>query len=263
MHFEDYIHLWQLTPDGPPIITHSSRLLPVLQAGQPAMLKIPAAREEQAGALIMRWYNGDGAARVLAYDANNGTLLLEKATGPQSLATMARSHLDAQATQLLCKVVQHLHTPRPAPPPTLTPLTTWFRDLEIYADKYGGILLASLAAARYLLAHPQETLVLHGDIHHDNILDFGPRGWLAIDPKGLAGERYFDYANIFCNPDLPTATLHFHERLVLITAIAQLDRQRLLQWILAWCGLSAIWTLQDGDEPEIALAIAAMAAKAL
>jgi hypothetical protein len=43
---------------------------------------------------------------------------------------------------------------------------------------------------------------LHGDIHHDNILDFGRRGWLAIDPKRLFGERGFDYANLFCNPDL-------------------------------------------------------------
>jgi len=26
--------------------------------------------------------------------------------------------------------------------------------------------------------------VLHGNIHHRNILDFGARGWLAIDPPG-------------------------------------------------------------------------------
>ncbi|KAA2239937.1 hypothetical protein F0L74_27525 [Chitinophaga agrisoli] len=263
MHFDDYIKLWQLIPDGLPIITHSSRLLPVLQAGQPAMLKIPTAPEEQAGALLMQWYNGNGAAGVLAYDPSNGALLLEKATGTQSLATMARNGQDHQATQLLCKAVQHLHTPRPTPPPALTPLTTWFRDLELHADKYGGILLSSLTTARHLLSHPQETIILHGDIHHDNILDFGHQGWLAIDPKGLSGERYFDYANIFCNPDLTTAKAHFHERLTTITATAQLDRQRLLQWILAWSGLSAIWTLQDGDQPDIALNTAAMAASAL
>lgn len=31
---------------------------------------------------------------------------------------------------------------------------------------------------------------------------FGERGWLAIDPKRLLGERSFDFANIFTNPDL-------------------------------------------------------------
>jgi len=53
-----------------------------------------------------------------------------------------------------------------------------------------------------LLADQHDVGVLHGDIHHGNILDFGPRGWLTIDPKGLIGERDFDYANLFCNPDL-------------------------------------------------------------
>jgi streptomycin 6-kinase len=46
---------------------------------------------------------------------------------------------------------------------------------------------------------------LHGDIQHGNILDFGSRGWLAIDPKGLIGERSFDYANLFCNPEAAVA----------------------------------------------------------
>lgn len=32
-------------------------------------------------------------------------------------------------------------------------------------------------------------VTLHGDLHHGNVLDFGASGWLAIDPKGLKGER--------------------------------------------------------------------------
>jgi hypothetical protein len=46
----------------------------------------------------------------------------------------------------------------------------------------------------------RDVVVLHGDMHHENILKFSSRGWLAIDPKGLVGERGFDYANIFCKP---------------------------------------------------------------
>ncbi|MEY1662219.1 aminoglycoside phosphotransferase family protein [Isoalcanivorax beigongshangi] len=38
-----------------------------------------------------------------------------------------------------------------------------------------------------------------------SVLDFGPAGWLAIDPKELRGEHGFDYANIFCNPDRDSA----------------------------------------------------------
>lgn len=48
-------------------------------------------------------------------------------------------------------------------------------------------------------------MVLHGDVHHGNVLNFGARGWLAIDPRGLVGERAFDHANLLCNPDVATA----------------------------------------------------------
>jgi streptomycin 6-kinase len=58
-----------------------------------------------------------------------------------------------------------------------------------------------------LLATQRDVVALHGDMHHENVLRFGSRGWLAIDPKGLTGERGFDYANIFCNPDGATATM--------------------------------------------------------
>ncbi|WP_430515673.1 aminoglycoside phosphotransferase family protein, partial [Inquilinus limosus] len=49
-------------------------------------------------------------------------------------------------------------------------------------DRYGGIVARAAAIARDLLAERREIVTLHGDLHHDNVLDFGPRGWLAIDP---------------------------------------------------------------------------------
>ncbi|WP_080750196.1 aminoglycoside phosphotransferase family protein [Morganella morganii] len=64
----------------------------------------------------------------------------------------------------------------------------------------------------------------------------------------LIGERGFDFANIFTNPDLgnpvpPVATVPetFKQRLSIITRMAELDRERLLKWIIAWCGLSTAW----------------------
>jgi streptomycin 6-kinase len=103
--------------------------------------------------------------------------------------------------------------------------------------------------------------VLHGDIHHNNILWFGHRGWLAIDPKGLIGERGFDYANLFCNPDPRTATAPgcFARRVEVVAEAARLDRTRLLQWILAWAGLSSAWLLDEGSSAETSLNVAELA----
>ncbi len=223
------------------------------------MLKVAFNQEEREGAGVMAWWNGDGAARVLAQDGE--ALLLERAQGPHSLAVMSSTGRDDEACAILCATVRRLHGVRGSPPPdTLVPLPVWFRQLEPAAARYGGVLVASARAAREVLAASHAECVLHGDIHHDNVLDFGDRGWLAIDPKGLHGDRTFDYLNLFCNP-WPAARTPgmLRRRITTVAGAAELDARRLLTWVLAYAGLSAAWTLDDGGDPTNALEIAVIA----
>jgi streptomycin 6-kinase len=266
--FTQYIVQWDLIPDGNPIVTHSSRLLPVRQHGVAAMLKIAQGVEERAGGRLMVWWNGVGAARVLAHDGD--ALLLERAENPHLLVEMSRHGQDDEAARILCSAAARLHRPRD-PRMTepdlseLVPLDRWFRSLWPAAQQHGELLAQCAKAARELLAAPEDVVILHGDIHHGNVLDFGARGWLAIDPKGLYGERGFDYANIFCNPDRDTALVpgRFEWRVNRVVQGAGLERQRLLQWILAWSGLSAAWILETGETPDVDYDIARLAAAAL
>lgn len=268
--FEPHLSCWALVPDGEPIVTPSSRLLPVLHRGAQAMLKIAVEPEEQRGAALMAWWDANGAARVLAQDGD--ALLLERATGARSLAAMARGGQDDEASRILCAVAARLHAPRGTPPGTLVPLSEWFGALWPAAETQGGILQRAAATARMLLDTPQEIVVLHGDLHHGNVLDFAARGWLAIDPKGLIGERGFDVVNILRNPDadialgperLALAPGRFARQVTVVAEAANLDRTRLLQWTLAFAGLSAAWIIGDGDDPALDLAVAALAAAEL
>jgi streptomycin 6-kinase len=266
--FDAHLSRWNLIPDGNPIITQSGHLLPVRRRGEPAMLKLATEKEENFDVMLMEWWDGDGAARVLA--RNPDALLLERAEGVASLADMARNGRDDEACRVLCAVAARLHAPRPKPLPGLAPLPHWFRELEPAAATHGGILVRCAETAQALLAEPRDVGVLHGDLHHGNVLDFGVRGWLAIDPKGLLGERGFDFANIFTNPDLadpthPVATEpgRFARRLEVVVQAARLKRERLLRWILAWAGLSAAWFLTDGDSAAIDLRVAELAAAEL
>lgn len=264
--FERHLTRWHLVPDGNPVATPSAALLPVLRHGEPAILKLSSHEDQLRGGALMAWWGGDGAARVLAREGE--ALLLERAGGTASLADMARGGEDDDACRVLCATAARLHARRRAPLPELVPLDVWFRELEPAAAAHGGILARAADAARTLLAEPRERSVLHGDLHHDNVLDFGARGWLAIDPAGLIGERGFDYANIFTNPDLsdptrPVATEpgRFARRLAVVSEAAGLERRRLLRWILAWTGLSAAWFLGDGDPlAAVDLRVAALAA---
>lgn len=247
--------------EGAPFFTpYGSWLAPVLLNGRAAMLKVAFNQEEREGAALMRWWNGDGAAGLLAHDAE--ALLLERAEGTRSLAAMSSSGHDDEACAILCATVAHLHQPRPqGAPRALAPLPVWFRQLDPAAASHGGVLATSARFAKALLASSRDECVLHGDIHHDNVLDFGDRGWLAIDPKGLHGERAFDYVNIFCNP-WPAARRPglLRRRLDIVARAAELEPERLLSWVVAYAGLSAAWTIGDGGDPSNALEIAALAA---
>jgi streptomycin 6-kinase len=261
--FAPWLERWDLIPDGEVIVTPGSRLLPVRRHGAPAMLKIALEAEERRGPALMIWWAGDGAAPVWAQEGD--ALLLERATGRGSLTATVHEGRDDEATRIICAVAARLHAPRGAPPPTLLPLTQWFKALEPIAAREGGLLARAAATARELLSAPQEVGVLHGDLHHANILDFESRGWLAIDPKRLQGERGFDFANILFNPDLEAAMApgRLARQASVAAEAAGLDRKRLLQWVLAFAGLSAAWFIEDGETPSFDLAIAEIAAAEL
>ena len=261
--FTEYLTRWNLTPDGVPITTPQCRLLPVRFCGLPAMLKIATEAEESFGGGLMAWWDGDGAARVYAHDGD--ALLMERAEGMRSLAEMARAGRDDDACRVICQVAARLHAPRNKPAPAVIPLTDWFRELWPMAEKHGGVLAHCAATARELLATRTDETVLHGDLHHGNVLDFAGRGWLAIDPKRLGGERGFDYANIFLNPDGETALFpgRLARRTDVVAEAAGLDRARLLRWVLAYAGLSAAWSLGEGQSAKTALQTAEDAAAEL
>ena len=259
---EETLARWALTPLGERVSTPSSHLQPVLRNGERAMLKVARIEEEANGCRLLAWWDGYGAARVSEHDDRAVVL----AWGGDSLVGMATSGDDDRATGILCDVADRLHDVSrrrfDERPDGLIPLDEWFRSLFDRADT-DGFYARSATLARRLLAttDPSETVMLHGDLHHDNVLDFGDLGWLAIDPKYLVGHRVFDYTNILCNPTQSVAEAQFGRRVHLIAERAGVDEAVLLDWTVAWTGLSASWFAADGNTvaEERALRIGALA----
>jgi streptomycin 6-kinase len=252
-----WIEAWNLTPDGEPFQTEYTRSLifPVRLGTRPCMLKIASAPEEIRGSTVMAWWNGDGAAKVLAHDGT--AILLERASSSESLAEMSRRGEDAKSLSILCRTLAELHRPRDVlPPPDLPSLAVWFQDLTAHVSGDARLARGS-AIADGLLVSARDEVILHGDMHHENVLCFGDKGWLAIDPKGLIGERGYDYANIFQNPDrqIALAPGRLDARLERVSAEAHLDPERLLRWIAAHAALSAAWSIGDGQSPACSLAV--------
>lgn len=261
---------WALTPDGPAFATPSSVLQPVVRDGRPAFLKLATVGEEVEGGRVIRWWAGRGAAPALAADGD--AVLLARASGDRDLAALAASGPDGddEATRILCRAARRLHAVDDRPRPEgLVGLPRWFTDLFAHAEAeryaHDGMFGRAAAEARRLLASAQGDVVLHGDIHHGNVLDFGADGWLAIDPKHLHGDPAFDFANILCNPSAEVALApgRFERTVAVITAETGIGELRMLRWALAWAGLSAAWSERSGADGSTAVGVGLRAMRAL
>ena len=255
---------WELSADGASFSTSSSTLYPVRWKSRVAMLKVVTHPDERNGAVALAWFAGQGAVEVLARQGD--AVLMARAGGADALVQMVGRGEDDAATRIICSVVQALHAPREAPPPPeLTPLTTRFRALFHVADAAGALehYVEAAKMARRLLAEPLNQVVLHGDIHHENILLDEARGWVAIDPKGLIGEATYDYANTLENPikypDLVLSSGRLRRQAEVIAETAGIDLRRLLEFTFAFAALSECWGVEDGNATGYALAVSKIA----
>ncbi|WP_243668154.1 aminoglycoside phosphotransferase family protein [Clavibacter michiganensis] len=98
--------------------------------------------------------------------------------------------------------------------------------------------------------------MLHGDVHHGNVLRFDDGGgldgdddaWRAIDPKALVGDPGFDTANVLANPT-PAIALRpgrLARRARVVAEETGTDLDAVLAWTEAWCALSAAWDAARG-----------------
>jgi streptomycin 6-kinase len=252
-----YLRLWNLRDPERLAQTPRGNVYAVYQNAEKVVLKLltpEGVEDESDGAIVLRYFDGQGAVRLLAQ--HNGAHLLEYA-GDEELAQMVWRGDDLAAAEIIAGVLNKLHRAQPdvAVPPLRT-LRRRFRDLfrKAARDEAAGessIYVRGAGAAEHLLANPQDECVLHGDIQHHNIRLHPVRGWLAYDPKGLYGERSYDAANTLCNPAHVRDLVMSEERLLRVTQVLAdgmgVGVGRLRAFVFAYACLSAAWFGDDDD----------------
>ncbi len=256
-----YLDKWNLTPDGASFRTNSSLLQPCVSNGSKAILKIPFIEEELRASKLLQWWDGKASAKVLNVDAK--AILLERVENEDniSLINLVKQGQDKEATRIICQTANKLHSSQGKELPPLISLKDWFASLLNETNFSNETLKECALVASKLLSNQTELCVLHGDLHHENILYSDVNGWLAIDPKALYGDRAFDFANILCNPNKQVAL--DKDRLVgqieVICQETNIDFDRMLDWVIAWVGLSAIWMEEDNEDASLPIQLAKIA----
>lgn len=156
---------------------------------------------------------------------------------------------DIDATKILCAKLKELHK---APIPqshNFYHLSDLFKTLDQKLDIPDEILTKAKHLRDDLLKSTTKEVLLHGDLHHDNILK-NADNWLVIDPKGFIGDPAFELAAYLYNPfpELLQANNVIEiikNRINICSAELGINAQRIADWLYAKSVLCWAWSLED------------------
>jgi streptomycin 6-kinase len=216
-----------------------------LRDGTPAVLKLVYPhRESEHEADALELWDGEGAVRLLARDDEPGALLLERCEPGTYLSERSQE----EALDVLVGLLPRLWKLAGAPfRPLAEEAAWWLQTLPSGWEAAGRpyerrLLEAALEALRELAPTQGEQVLVHQDLHGENVLAAQREPWLAIDPKPLAGEREFALASIVRSFELGETRADVVHRLDRLSAELGLDRERARGWAL---GQTLAWA--DGD----------------
>ncbi len=223
--------------------------------GAPAVVKVCSpTREFAQESEALRLFDGHGMVQLLECDSGNQAMLLERL---QPGTPLIRMEDDEKATFIAASIMRQFWrlVPQNHPFPSVQDWGKGFIRLrQYYGGGSGPFPPALLEEAETLFAELSasmaEPVLLHGDLHHDNILSATRQPWLAIDPKGLVGEPTYEVGAWLRNP-LPQLLSMPHPGRILARRIDQfaeelgLERGRVRDWGVAQAVLSVWWGIED------------------
>ncbi len=217
----------------------------------PVILKIsPDEIALEREAMALQHFKGFGCMRV--FRRNTTAILIEKAVPGSSL----KLSNEDEAIEIVCNIIKKL-TYTPIPKDSIFP---FIKDLLRQLDSYCSVvssnevlyyyLQKAISTKNQLLTTTGKQFFLHGDLHHDNILQHNNK-WCFIDPKGVIGNLEFDVATFIYNPIPGLLTMQdaiglINKRIITFAKQLQLDQDCIRQWCFVKSVLCWVWAHEDG-----------------
>jgi len=213
-----------------------SYVAPVSQNGREAVLKLQfPSRECRFEAEALKQWAGNGAARLLDHAPELNALLLERCRPGQCLA----DDPDVDHMDVLTGLLRQLLIPADLPFSSLNDeAALWLRDLEPGWLQFGKpcekrLVDAAAAALSDLPGDSTDQVLLHQDLHGQNILSGERALWLAIDPKPLVGDPAFALSPVVRSFEFGHSKIEALYRLDRLSDELGLDRERARLWTIA------------------------------
>jgi len=233
---DDFRARWELDLGKPFTDGNVSLAIPATRKAEHVVLKLQWPHSEcEFEADALRLWDGSGAVRLLEHDRENYALLLERCVPGTHLSK------DKQTDKLgvVIDLLRKLWVPTSGPFNTLANESNgWCKRLEknwLAAGKpcEKSLIDITMETINNLNLSQGEQVLIHQDLHGENILSSERDTWLAIDPKPLIGEREFGLSPVIRSYEFGDQKKNALYRLDRLTEELELDRERASGWAMA------------------------------
>ena len=233
---EECVAEWSLELGDPFPYAYASLAVPArLTHGGEAVLKVcfPHRESEHEGDALRLW-DGNGAVRLLAHDRERWALLLERCRPGTSLQELDHD----EALTVMIGLLPRLWLPAGAPfRPLADEAAHWIESIPRQWQASNRpferrLVDAAVTLIEELRESQGEHVLLHQDLHADNVLRAEREPWLVIDPKPLLGEREFSPASVIRGLKLGHSESGVRRSLDRLAADLGLDRERVRGWAI-------------------------------
>jgi streptomycin 6-kinase len=224
--------------------------------GEPVALKVGVPHAELFTEMeALRLYGGKRAARLLDADRELGAILMQRLQPGTMLWQLGDN---AQETIIAASIMRELPAPVPQAAQNLPSFRRWveraFRLTRTVWDLQERMPRDLLDKAEQAFNEIERTaafsVVLHGDLHHENILYDDRCGWTAIDPKGVIGPPCLEVGRFVQNqlpsgPPFERRAALVRERAHILSAELGYTPETVAASSLVDCVLSHCWSFEE------------------
>lgn len=230
---------WGLELGRPFADSYVSLVLPARNQDVVVKIQFPD-RESQHEAAALRLWDGNGAVLLVDHWVEKKALLLERCVPGTHLSQAGA----AIGLEVMIALLPRLWVAAAEPCGSLAAeVQRWLAELPHEYDVAGkpferSLLDEAMDVLSGLAGSQGEQVLLHQDLHGDNVLSARREPWLAIDPKPLLGEREFGLSPIIRSDEFGHGRKALLRRLDRLTGAFDLDRERARLWAfghaIAW-----------------------------
>lgn len=202
-------------------------------------------------------YNGRCFCKIFDGDIKNGIILEEQVLPGTELRKV--ESLDKRLS-IFCSLHKELHikpsvdVKYPTYMDWVNKITRYMETREDYKELYCYMKKAESICKELFLMYPSRML-LHGDLHHDNILLNNRKEYTIIDPKGVIGDPIFDIPRFILNEMEDNIDHELYEKIEYITSVIGMQLNipiRVVKQVFyIEMTMAECWNAEDGMTPNL------------